>query len=102
MWPQFRRFLKARTVIPYKAPVKAGSEFLASELVLDWPRYWREPDPSRKSFSGEPEGVLQKLDTDKRYHMYYEHATDFVAYSKANENWFEKIRRRTPKAEETI
>jgi len=68
----------------YEPPMKAGKRALYSDLVLDWPRVWRE------TYTDSPIAYLRSMcspDLAKRLRQRYESAIQFYEYSKTNENW---------------
>jgi hypothetical protein len=64
---------------------KRGGRALFSDLVLDWPRVWRE---SREDSAVDhlKELCLPELPDDLKTR--YDSAIDFYVYSKTNQNWF--------------
>ena len=70
------------TTIPYDAHIKEGKENTVSELVLDWPKWWRE----HESISALQ--IIDEMNTDPKYSKYYDNTKRFVLYSeKGTEVW---------------
>lgn len=82
--PPFNRSFHPPTVLPFRKHVKRGNESNMTCVVLDWPRKWRETRTAPLYRQ------LQEMDTDRRYHRYYQVTLDFVDFSERNHNWFEK------------
>jgi hypothetical protein len=69
----------------YEPPLKDGGLPLFSDLVLDWPRVWRE------SREGSPTEYLNRLcrpALPEELKDRYKAALHFVEYSAANQDWF--------------
>jgi len=90
-WPEFQMALDPTGIMLYEAPLKAGREGLASGLVIDWPRRWRE-----RADYGDLVATIDTLDTDPRFGRYYEHAREFAAYSASNPDWYKHLPVREP------
>jgi hypothetical protein len=85
--PDFYRFYPFM-VQQYRSHYKDTAGVLATGMVLDWPRYWRE---TRKT---DPCVVISALDSDSRFSSYYQSTSAFVDYSETNYDWY---RRKTDK-----
>ncbi len=91
-----------RTPVPpdrvflYQPPSKDGALPLFSDLVLDWPRVWRE---SRKDSAVDYLKRLCCPELPAELKKRYVAAIRFVEYSEANQNWFlpPGARRLTPR-----
>lgn len=70
------------TVLPYKSHYKDKENIMATGMVVDWPRKWRE---TRKT---DVRPVIQALDTVTEAHPYYENTMRFVDFSEENHDWF--------------
>jgi hypothetical protein len=73
------------TVSPFTPPLKTGGGDLCSDLVLDWPRVWRE------SFSSSAVDRLQSLcrpDLPEALQQRYRDAISFYKHSEEYQNWF--------------
>lgn len=83
-WPEFQKQLDLKFIMQdYVQHFKPGNDDLISSLVLDWPRRWRE-----KFGSTDLIGLLDRLNTNKRYEKYYINTVDFVNYSKEHADWY--------------
>ncbi len=67
----------------WNAPIKKGYDDLLSDIVLDWPRRWRE------IHGKSPSDVINHLRV-AGFEKYYDNADRFAQYSSENENWFLK------------
>jgi len=72
-------------VFLHQAPSKAGTASLFSELVLDWPRVWRE---TRNASAIDCLTALCRPDLKDDVRAKYTSAIQFYEHSGANENWF--------------
>ena len=72
-------------VFPYEPPLKDGGQALFSDLVLDWPRVWRE---SRTDSPVECLNSLCRPELPPTLKDRYTAAVRFVEYSAANQDWF--------------
>jgi hypothetical protein len=81
-WPPFLARLDPKLIIEYDAPVKDGSKIrdYLSPVVVDWPRRWRELHGTAASEK------LAELDS----HPYNKPTSDFIEFSRVNEDWFTK------------
>jgi hypothetical protein len=50
--------------------------------VLDWPRKWR--DSGRKPSCQ----IINQMNTDTKYSVYFENTLRFVEYSEKNKDWY--------------
>ena len=69
----------------YQPPMKDGGLPLFSDLVLDWPRVWRE---SRQDSAVDYLTRLCRPALPQELKDRYTAAIHFVEYSEANQNWF--------------
>ena len=79
-----------RYCIPYPKNIKENdkkAEFL-SPMVLDWPRFWRSYQGTRKYSIEE---CIKKMNTSPKYSHYYDNAIEFADFSAKHENWPEEI-----------
>jgi len=74
-----------RHVIPYHHHTKPSKESLVENLVLDWPRRWRD------AYSDHCTAIemLAKLNTDSRFTEYYDKALMLVDHSTKSVAWWE-------------
>lgn len=81
-WPDFLARLDPGLIIEYEAPVKDDAKVndYLSPIVLDWPRRWREV------YGASASDRLAELEE----HPYNSPTNEFIQFSMANENWFEK------------
>lgn len=68
--------------LAYRAHRKPEKADLIPGAVLDWPRKWR--DTRRKS----AEQIIQQMNTDPKYSIYYENTRRFIEFSEQNKNWY--------------
>lgn len=71
-----------RTVLAYSAHWKDEEKRKKKSPVLDWPRHWR------REKLGDVVAAVSALDTDSRFHAYYESTLAFIAHSEAQHDWF--------------
>lgn len=90
-WPPFLAELSPKLIIEYAAPMKQGTEDRASPVVLDWPRRSRE-------LTTRPALELLKDMATAAPHAYYDATADFVRFSEANHEWFERPPEERPNA----
>lgn len=64
--------IPTRFSLPFKKHIKAGSETVLSEHILDWPRHWR------RSRSGDLRNAIEALNQDAKFGIYYEN-TQYLA-----------------------
>jgi hypothetical protein len=69
----------------YEPPMKEGGKVLFSDLVLDWPRVWRD---SRQDSAVDCLNRLCRPTLPKELRDRYAAAIRFVEHSAENENWF--------------
>jgi hypothetical protein len=74
-----------KQVVPYYDHAKPGKESLVGNLVLDWPRRWRDA----YSEHGSAIETLTNLNTDDRFTSYYDGALKLVEHSTNSEAWWE-------------
>lgn len=72
------------SVMPFAPPMKTGGLDLFSDLVLDWPRTWRE---SRSQSARDCLGSLCKSNLPDPIKQRYRDAMAFVKYSEENQDW---------------
>ena len=72
-------------VLLYTPPMKPGGEQLFSDLVLDWPRVWRE---TRHDSAIDHLQSLCTSDLSPEIQKRYRGAIAFFNHSEANQNWF--------------
>jgi hypothetical protein len=63
--------------VPFKKHIKADSEPLLSEYVLDWPRHWR------RTRSEDLRGAVDGLNQNAEFATYYENTQQFIDASEA-------------------
>jgi len=83
-WPPFLAEIHPTQILEFDAHLKPGSESLASPIVIDWPRKWRETRTTSASME------VQKLNRDPRFTKYYDNTVKFIDFSAANEDWHTK------------
>jgi len=72
------------TVLPYKSHYKDKTHYLATGMVVDWARKWRE---TRKKDVCE---IIEKMNTDSIFSEYYTNTLKFIEFSKQNHDWVKK------------
>lgn len=82
--PDFNDGFYLNTVLPYKSHYKDTASPLATGMVVDWPRRWRE---TRKT---DIRPLVSGLDTDPRFSEYYTRTLGFIDFSEQNHDWFKK------------
>jgi hypothetical protein len=82
--PGFNDGFHLHTILPYKSHYKDSANKYATGMTVDWPRRWRE---SRKT---DPRPVIQSLNRDPAFSVYYDRAEAFAAFSEENHDWFRK------------
>jgi len=80
--PRYSWLGDLKMVMPFTEHIKTGKEAFVEQLVLDWPRRWRD------KYRTDPEQQLNKLNTDQRYSTYYETACRFAKFSVENPEWW--------------
>ena len=70
------------TVLPYKSHYKDKENKMATGMVVDWPRKWRE---TRKT---DVRPIIEALDTVPEAHAYYENTLRFIDFSEEHPDWF--------------
>lgn len=82
--PDFNKGFYLNTVLPYKSHYKDKASPLATGMVVDWPRRWRE---TRKT---DIRALVSGMDKDPRFSQYYTNTLKFVDFSEHNHDWFKK------------
>jgi hypothetical protein len=84
-WPEFQKELEPKLIIQYySAHFKPEYKNLISNLVLDWPRQWRE------KFTGNVIDKLNNMNKNKKYEHCYINTINFVKHSEKNSDWYKK------------
>ncbi len=81
--PDFNKGFYLNTVLPYKSHFKESGP-LATGMVVDWPRRWRE---TRKT---DIHSLVSGLDKDPEFSRYYTKTLEFIDFSERNHDWFKK------------
>jgi hypothetical protein len=82
--PGFNDGFHMHTILPYKSHYKDSTSELATGIVVDWPRRWRE------SRGSDPRPVLARLNTNPSFSEYYLRSERFAAFSEEHHDWFKK------------
>ncbi len=83
--PQYKnRGFRVDKIIDYKKHIKPEMQENIIPLVIDFPNQWR------KSRQEPLEEVINKLNSDRKFSIYYENTIDFVSYSQENHEWWTK------------
>lgn len=72
------------TILPYRSHRKPECDTLINGSALDWPRHWRG---TRR---GAAATVVQLLNTQPEFSIYYETTLRFIEFSEQNHDWFTK------------
>jgi len=74
-------------LLPYKShlkPLKQDEKDLSFGAVLDWVRYWRK---TRKTNICD---IINAMNTDKQFSIYYENTLKLIEFSKLNDKYYEE------------
>ncbi|MCK4351791.1 hypothetical protein KAW65_00095 [candidate division WOR-3 bacterium] len=82
--PDFKKGFYLNTVLPYKSHYKDKANPLATGMVVDWPRRWRE---TRKA---NIRSLVSRMDKDLKFSQYYIKTLEFIDFSERNHDWFKK------------
>ena len=82
--PEFNEGFYLNTVLPYKSHYKDKANRLATGMVVDWPRRWRE---TRKT---DIRALISGMDNDPKFSQYYTKTLEFIDFSDRNYDWFKK------------
>lgn len=82
--PEFNKGYYLNTVLPYKSHYKDKISPLATGMVVDWPRKWRE---SGKTNVRE---LISKMETEPQFSAYYTNTLKFIDFSEQNHDWFKR------------
>jgi len=82
--PDFNKGFYLNMVLPYKSHYKDQASSLATGMVVDWPRRWRE---TRKI---DIRPLVSGMDTDPQFSEYYRETLAFVDFSEHNHDWFKR------------
>ncbi|OHB83608.1 MAG: hypothetical protein A2Z38_05320 [Planctomycetes bacterium RBG_19FT_COMBO_48_8] len=68
--------------IVYRAHRKPSKADLVPGAVLDWPRKWRD---TRQTPA---DSVIQQMNVDPKFSIYYENTMRFIDFSEQNKDWY--------------
>src|SRR6185295_6524297 len=74
-------------VIPFDRHIKPGKERFITQLVLDWPRRWRDDYAAR--IGSDASAQINLLNDDPRFAEYYRQASQLVEISDRDKAWWE-------------
>lgn len=80
----FNKDFHLNTVLPYKSHYIDIANPLATGIVIDWPRRWRE---TRKT---DIRALVSGMNTDPEFSEYYTRSLKFIGFSEHNHDWFVK------------
>ncbi len=88
--PYGQGFDAGSVIYPYFEHYKDNGHPLATGLVVDWPRIWRERG------KGDLAAAIAAMDSGGKHSGYYQRTRDFAAFSEQNADWYTKLPKAPP------
>jgi hypothetical protein len=90
--PYGQGFDAGSVIYPYFEHYKKKEHPLATGMVIDWPKLWRERG------KGDLAAAIDILDSDDEHANYYTRTRAFSAFSEENADWYKKLPRQQGQA----